>query len=160
MEILWWLLIVVFFVASYIGLIVPIIPSVLVLWGGFLIYLFGLSGSLSTWFWVGMAVMTIFLLVVDFLANVIFVKRTGGSKWGERMALVGVIIGAFIYPPFGLILVPFVLVLAVELLQQKTFNEAIKIAFASFLAFLSGSFAKAVVQTVMIIWFFIEVWLN
>ncbi|MED4128270.1 DUF456 domain-containing protein [Shouchella miscanthi] len=160
MEILWWLLIVVFFVASYVGLIVPIIPSVLVLWGGFLIYLFGLSGSLSTWFWVGMAVLTIFLLVVDFLANVIFVKRTGGSKWGERMALVGVIIGAFIYPPFGLILVPFVLVLAVELLQQKTFNEAIKIAFASFLAFLSGSFAKAVVQTVMIIWFFIEVWLN
>ncbi|GAF21479.1 hypothetical protein JCM19047_1163 [Bacillus sp. JCM 19047] len=107
-----------------------------------------------------MAVLTFFLLVVDFLANVIFVKRTGGSKWGERMALVGVIIGAFIYPPFGLILVPFVLVLAVELLQQKTFNEAIKIAFASFLAFLSGSFAKAVVQTVMIIWFFIEVWLN
>ncbi|WP_060704439.1 DUF456 domain-containing protein [Shouchella miscanthi] len=160
MEILWWLLIVVFFVASYVGLIVPIIPSVLVLWGGFLIYLFGLSGSLSTWFWVGMAVLTFFLLVVDFLANVIFVKRTGGSKWGERMALVGVIIGAFIYPPFGLILVPFVLVLAVELLQQKTFNEAIKIAFASFLAFLSGSFAKAVVQTVMIIWFFIEVWLN
>ncbi|KQL58854.1 MULTISPECIES: DUF456 domain-containing protein [Bacillaceae] len=160
MEILWWLLIVVFFVASYVGLIVPIIPSVLVLWGGFLIYLFGLSGSLSTWFWVGMAVLTIFLLVVDFLANVLFVKRTGGTKWGERMALVGVIIGAFIYPPFGLILVPFVLVLTVELLQQKTFNEAIKIAFASFLAFLSGSFAKAVVQTVMIIWFFIEVWLT
>ncbi|AIC96300.1 DUF456 domain-containing protein [Shouchella lehensis] len=160
MEILWWLLIVVFFAASYVGLIVPIIPSVLVLWGGFLIYLFGLSGNLSTWFWVGMAVLTIFLLVVDFLANVLFVKRTGGSKWGERMALVGVIIGAFIYPPFGLILVPFVLVLTVELLQQKTFNEAIKIAFASFLAFLSGSFAKAVVQTVMIIWFFIEVWLT
>ncbi|RQW18902.1 DUF456 domain-containing protein [Bacillus sp. C1-1] len=160
MEILWWLLIVVFFAASYVGLIVPIIPSVLVLWGGFLIYLFGLSGSLSTWFWVGMAVLTIFLLVVDFLANVLFVKRTGGTKWGERMALVGVIIGAFIYPPFGLILVPFVLVLTVELLQQKTFNEAIKIAFASFLAFLSGSFAKAVVQTVMIIWFFIEVWLT
>lgn len=159
MEVIWWVLIAVFFIASYVGLIVPIVPSVLVLWGGFLVYIFGLSGSLSTWFWIGMAVLTIFLLIVDFLANVIFVKRTGGSKWGERMALIGVIIGAFVYPPFGLILVPFVLVLAVELLQQKTFSEAIKIAFASFLAFLSGSFAKAVVQTVMIIWFFIEVWI-
>ncbi len=107
-----------------------------------------------------MGVLTVFLLVVDILANVVFVKRTGGTKWGERAALIGVIIGAFVYPPFGLIIVPFVLVLLTELLQQQTFNDAVRIAFASFLAFLSSSFAKAVVQTVMIIWFFIEVWIS
>ena len=159
MDIIWWLLIAVCFIASYVGLVVPIIPSVIVLWGGFLIYLFALSGSLSVWFWIGMGVLTVFLLVVDILANIVFVKRTGGTKWGERAALIGVIIGAFVYPPFDLIIVPFVLVLLTELVQQQTFNDAVRIAFASFLAFLSSSFAKAVVQTVMIIWFFIEVWI-
>ncbi|GAF12761.1 hypothetical protein JCM19045_1971 [Bacillus sp. JCM 19045] len=159
MDVLWWLLIGLFFVASFVGLIVPIIPSVLVLWGGFLVYLFALSGTLSVWFWIGMSVLTVFLLVVDILANIVFVKRTGGTKWGERAALIGVLIGAFVYPPFGLILVPFALVFITELIQQKTAGEAVRVAFASFLAFLSGTFAKAVVQVVMIVWFFIEVWL-
>lgn len=159
MDVFWWLLIGLFFVASFVGLIVPIIPSVLVLWGGFLVYLFALSGTLSVWFWIGMGVLTLFLLIVDILANIVFVKRTGGSKWGERAALIGVLIGAFVYPPFGLILVPFVLVFITELIQQKTAGEAVRVAFASFLAFLSGTFAKAVVQVVMIVWFFIEVFI-
>ncbi|MCM3548021.1 membrane protein [Niallia circulans] len=157
MDTLWWLVIAVFFIASFVGLIVPIIPSVLVLWGGFLVYLFALGGSLSVVFWVGMAVLTVFLLVVDLLANMAFVKRTGGSKWGERAALVGVIVGAFVVPPFGLIIVPFVLVLIAELLQQQPFEKAVRIAFSSFLAFISGTLAKAVVQIVMIAWFLIEV---
>ncbi|BAD66425.1 MULTISPECIES: DUF456 domain-containing protein [Shouchella] len=157
MDTLWWLVIAVFFIASFVGLIVPIIPSVLVLWGGFLVYVFALEGSLSVVFWVGMAVLTVFLLVVDLLANMAFVKRTGGSKWGERAALVGVIVGAFVVPPFGLIIVPFVLVLIAELLQKQPFEKAVRIAFASFLAFISGTLAKAVVQIVMIAWFLIEV---
>nr|WP_308807739.1 DUF456 family protein [Alkalicoccobacillus plakortidis] len=86
-----------------------------------------------------------------------FVKKYGGSKWGEWAGIIGVIFGSFVIPPFGVILVPFALVLIVELIIHRNMNNAFKIAFASFLAFLSGTLAKAVIQTVLIIWFLVEV---
>ena len=38
--------------------------------------------------------------------NKYFVNRFGGSKLGEYAALIGVIVGCFVIPPFGIIIVP------------------------------------------------------
>lgn len=84
------------------------------------------------------------------MANLHFVDKAGGSKWGTRAATLGLIIGSFVIPPFGVIIVPFVLVLITELLQKKSFLESTKVAFATLLAFLSGTVAKAVIQLIMI----------
>ena len=73
------------------------------------------------------------------------------------MAAIGVIIGSFIYPPFGIILVPFILVFIAEMLVRKDPRHAGKVAIASLFAFLSSTFAKGVIQLFMIVWFFIEV---
>ncbi|MFK3939427.1 DUF456 domain-containing protein [Alkalihalobacillus sp. NPDC078783] len=160
MDIVWWILIVACFILGYVGLIFPIVPSVLVLWVGFLIYQFGVSeGSLSWVFWTIAAILTIVLFVADLLASRYFVKKYGGSKWGEWAGIIGVIVGAFVIPPFGVILVPFALVLIVELIVFRNVNNALKIAFASFLAFLSGTLAKAFIQTVLIVWFLLDVFL-
>ena len=124
----------------------------------FLIYQFGVTyGSLSWIFWTAAIILTVALIVADILASRYFVKKYGGLEWGERAAIVGVIVGSFVIPPFGVILVPFALVLIVELTIDRNMNNAFKIAFASFLAFLSGTLAKAVIQTVLIIWFLVEV---
>lgn len=158
MDIVWWILIVVCFILGYAGLIFPIVPSVLVLWIGFLIYQFGVTdGSLSWIFWTVAVILTVVLIAADILASRYFVKKYGGSKWGEWAGIIGVIVGSFVIPPFGVILVPFALVLIVELTIHRNMNNAFKIAFASFLAFLSGTLAKAVIQTVLIIWFLVEV---
>src|SRR5699024_7642388 len=93
--------------------------------------------------------------VADIIANSYFVKRFGGSKLGERAAAVAVIVGSFIYPPFGIIFVPFLVVLFVELLQKRSMGEAFRSSIGSLIGFLSGSFAKVVVQLIMILWFFI-----
>ncbi|MFC4402091.1 DUF456 domain-containing protein [Gracilibacillus xinjiangensis] len=156
MDILWWLLIIVAFVLSFVGIVFPIIPSVLVLWIGFFIYQFLLTSENIGWvFWIAMGILTIILIAADIIANSYFVKKYGGSKWGERMAAIGVIIGSFIIPPFGIIVVPFLLVFLSEIIQQKGADEALKAAFGSLLGFLSGTIAKIVIQLVMIIWFFI-----
>ncbi len=104
-----------------------------------------------------MGVFTVLLFVADIIASQYFVKRYGGSKWGERMAAVGVIIGSFIIPPFGVVIVPFVLVFFTELWSVKDVSHALKVAFASLMAFLSGTLAKGFIQMVMIIWFILEV---
>ena len=55
MSVLIWLLIIIAFALAFIGLIKPIIPSVLMLWVGFLIYQFGIHNSHLSWvFYVSM----------------------------------------------------------------------------------------------------------
>ncbi|MCM2534599.1 DUF456 domain-containing protein [Neobacillus pocheonensis] len=76
--------------------------------------------------------------------------KAGGSKWGMRAATIGLIVGSFVIPPFGVIIVPFALVLIAKMIQKKTFQESIKVAFATLIAFLSGTFAKAIIQLIMI----------
>lgn len=158
MEILYWSLIGLCFVLGFMGLIFPIIPSVFVLWGGFLIYQAALNpDGLSTVFWVVMGTFTVFLTTADFIANRYFVNRFGGSKWGKRMAVLGVLVGAFIMPPFGILFVPFALVYLAEWSQQKTPKEALLVALGSLFGFLGSTAAKLIVQLIMVGWFFADV---
>ncbi|MDY0406954.1 DUF456 family protein [Virgibacillus sp. 179-BFC.A HS] len=150
-HIIVWVLIIALFIASFAGLIFPIIPSSLLIWVGFLLYHFAIdSHALGLFFWIAMAILTLILFGSDMLANSYFVEKSGGGKWAKRLAAVGVIIGAFILPPFGIIIVPFLAVLIVELLQQTPAGTAIKIATGSLIGFLGGTFAKFLIQLVMI----------
>ena len=157
MDIVIWLLIIVTFILSFVGVIFPIIPSPLVLWIGFLLYYFLIDQDLTWIFWTVSSLLTIILIVSDIIANSYFVKKYGGSKWGERIAAIGVIIGSFIIPPFGIIIVPFLAVIAVELLQRRSTQAAMRAALGSLFGFLGGAFAKVLLQTIMIIWFVVAV---
>lgn len=155
-----WILIILAFILAFVGLIKPTIPSVLVLWVGFLIYQFGFSDQGLSWiFYVAMVLFTVFILVSDFLMNKYFVNRFGGSKLGEYAALIGVIIGCFVFPPFGIIIVPFLAVLIVELIQDFNFGKALKASLGSVMAFLASTVAQALIMIIMVIWFFIDVFL-
>ncbi|WP_226578062.1 DUF456 domain-containing protein [Halobacillus litoralis] len=158
MEMVIWIVIIACFIASFASVIFPLIPAPLVLWIGFLAYFFFLDGeALSVFFWIGAIVLTILLIVSDIIANSYFVKRYGGSKWGERAAAVGVIVGSFIIPPLGILIVPFVLVIIVELVQRRESKDALKAAIGSLFGFLSGTVAKIIIQLIMIVWFFIDI---
>jgi uncharacterized protein YqgC (DUF456 family) len=158
LEIIYWILIIAFFVLAFVGLIFPIIPSVLVLWGGFLIFQFLITpDELSLFFWISMVALTIFIFIVDFIANSHFVKKSGGSKWGERTAVIATIVGSFIFPPFGLIIVPFIAVFLVELSQKKEAKDSFKVAVGTIIGFLSSTLAKVFIQLGMIGWFIVEI---
>ncbi len=157
LDLIIWLLIIISFILSFVGIIYPIIPSPLVLWIGFLLYYFLINNDLSGFFWLAMIILTIILIVSDIIANSYFVKKYGGSKWGERVAGIGVIVGSFIVPPFGIIIVPFFAVIVVEMLQKRSTEEALRAAIGSLLGFLGGAISKVVIQLVMIGWFFVSV---
>lgn len=159
MDLILWLIVLVLFVLSFIALIYPVLPSVTAVWVGFLVYQFAINpNELTSLFWIAMIVLTVILLLADVFASSLSVKKFGGSKLGERVAGIAVIIGSFIYPPFGIILLPFVSVFIVELTQDRNLKEALVSSFGSFIGFLSGQVAEAIIQIAMIIWFFISVW--
>ena len=102
-------------------------------------------------------ILTLLLFLADYFANLHFVDKAGGSKWGMRVATIGLIVGSFVIPPIGVIIVPFALVLIVEMMQKKSFQESLKVAFATFMAFLSGTLAKVIIQLIMIVVFVLDV---
>ncbi|MDI9231356.1 DUF456 domain-containing protein [Staphylococcus caprae] len=160
MSVILWILIILMFILAFVGLVKPVIPSILVMWIGFLIYQFGFNdGHLSWVFYVAMIIFTVFILIEDFMMNKYFVARFGGSKLGEYTALAGVIVGCFVFPPFGIILVPLVAVFVVELLNGFDVKNALKVSLGSVVAFLASTVAQAIIMVIMVIWFFIDVFL-
>lgn len=148
------------FIISFVGLFVPIIPGVVMLWGGFILYHFALdSASLSALFWIAMALFTVLMFMADFVTNHYFVHKLGGSRRSQWGAVIGVIVGAFVYPPFGLIAVPFLVVFIIEILQHRSAKEAAYAALGALFGFLSGAIAKGFIQVVMIVWFIIDIWM-
>lgn len=157
MDILWWMIIAASFILGFVGLIFPVVPSIIMFWVGFLVFQFAVDGEALSWmFWVIMIVLTILVLFSDFIANSYFVKRFGGTKKGEYAAIAGVIIGMFVYPPIGIIVVPFILVLIVEGLGSKDMNQAFKASIGSLLAFLSSAIFNALVYVFMVVWFLFD----
>ena len=153
-----WLLIIIMFVIAFIGLIKPIIPSVFFLCIGYFIYHFAIDSSKLSWvFWTVMILFTVFMILSDIIMNSYFVKKFGGSKLGETMAAVGVIIGCFVFPPFGIIIVPFILVFVSEIIQKSDISAALNASIGSLLGFLTSTIAKALIMIVMVIWFFIDI---
>lgn len=158
MDLLIWIVIIGLFIISFIGLLYPIIPSSLIIWIGFLLYHFMINGNvLSSVFWIVMGVFTVVLILSDIVMNSYFVKRFGGSKSGERGAGVAVIISSFIIPPFGILIIPPIVVLVIEMLHNRTFKEAFLASTGSLIGFLGGMLAKVIIQLIMIIWFIIVV---
>lgn len=132
----------------------------LIIWGGVVLYHFGINSNELSWIsFTMLLLLTILLFLADYLANLHFVDKVGGSKWGTRAATIGLIVGSFVIPPFGVIIIPFVLVLITEMVQKKAIKEALKVAFATLIAFLSGTFAKGVIQLIMVVVFFIDVFI-
>ncbi|WP_028400021.1 DUF456 domain-containing protein [Ectobacillus panaciterrae] len=158
MTVLLWILIIACFILAFVGLIYPVIPGVLVLWAGFLIYQFGINKEeLTLLFWILQVLFTVFLFIADFIANSYFLKKYGSTKWGERVGMVSIIIGSFFFPPFGLLIVPFLSVFATELLHKKGTKDAFLVALATVISFLSSSIAKAIIQVLMIIVFILYI---
>jgi|SRR5699024_9752239 len=151
METLLWLIVIVLFALSFIGLVFPIIPSSIALWLGFVIYHFFINQSgLTLTFWLMMTVLTAILIISDFIASRYFVNRFGGSKKGEYAAMVGLVFGVFILPPVGIIIVPFLTVMLVELAEQRSFKEAFYSSIGSLIGFLSGMAIKVIIQLLMV----------
>jgi uncharacterized protein YqgC (DUF456 family) len=159
MEILLWIVVVALFALSIAGIFLPVLPDTILLWGGFLLYHFFIAdpgAGLPASFWWGMAVFSLLLYGADLLTNMYFVKKYGGSKWSSLAAALGIFLGIFLFPPFGMLILPFLFVIMVELLVQKQpMEKAMKAGVGSLVGFLGSAVVKVVLQLAMIVWFFI-----
>ncbi|MBQ0140344.1 MAG: DUF456 family protein [Kurthia sp.] len=152
MSILAWILIIASFIVAFVGLIYPIIPSVLFIFLGFIIYgLFFSFGELPWWFWVIQVLLTVLLFSADTLANVVGVKGFGGTNAGIWGSTIGLLVGPFVIPFAGIIIGPFIGAVIAELIFSKTsFFKSLKAGVGSLVGFLTSIVTKGIIQVIMI----------
>ncbi|MEH7437438.1 DUF456 domain-containing protein [Neobacillus drentensis] len=159
MEIVYWALIAILFIVAFVGLVYPIIPSVIFLVAGFLLYGVFFSFEPFHWlFWVIQGLFVILLFVADYIANMIGIKKYGGSKAGIWGSTIGLIFGPFIIPVLGILIGPFIGAIAAELIfNKRNFMDSIKIGFGSVIGFISSVVTKTIIQAIMIGYFLVIV---
>lgn len=159
LDIIAWILIIALFIVAFVGLIYPIIPSVLFLLGGFIVYgLFYSFSDLPWWFWVIELLFVALLFAADTISNLVGVKKFGGSKAGMWGSTIGLLIGPFVIPFAGIIAGPFIGAVIGELIVERSnIQQAIKVGVGSVIGFLTSVVTKGIIQVVMIVLFFIAI---
>ena len=159
MELFYWSIIILLFIVAFIGLVYPIVPSVLFLLAGFLLYGVCFDFEPFRWyFWLIQGLFIILLFVADYISNMIGIKKYGGSKAGIWGSTIGMIVGPFVIPFLGILIGPFIGAIAAELIfNKRNFTESLKIGFGSVIGFISSALTKTIIQILMIVYFFILV---
>ena len=159
MDLIAWVVIIALFIVAFIGLVYPIIPSVLFIFAGFIAYgLFFTFADLPWWFWVIEVLFTVLLFAADTVANIVGVKKFGGSKAAMWGSTIGLLIGPFVIPFLGIIFGPFLGAIIAELvIMKQSLQNALKVGVGSVVGFLTSVVTKGTIQIVMIIVFLIAV---
>ncbi len=139
------------------GSILPGLPGTPVSWIGMLIlYIWG-SGTngagepMSTQTLIIWGLVVVIVSVIDYIVPMYFTKITGGSKYAERGALIGLVAG-IILTPVGMIAGSFLGAFRAELLYaKKDPTSSLKAAIGSFIGFIAGTGIKTI-ASVLIMW--------
>ena len=133
------------------GSILPALPGTSFSWIGlFLLYMWGPEAVpvkvLIIW-----GIVVIAVSVVDYVVRMFFTKATGGSKYAERGAMIGLVAG-IVLTPVGMILGSFLGAFFAELYWGgKDRRAALKAALGSFAGFIAGTGIKTIASS-LILW--------
>ncbi|MGB3479253.1 MAG: DUF456 family protein [bacterium] len=150
LEILIFISALIIMVVGLTGVILPVLPGIPLIFGAVVLYGV-LSGfeKISFNLILIFAGLTIFSLVVDYLANFLAVKKMGGGKAGSISAVIGLFIGIFI-GLVAIILLPFLFAVIFELIVGKRKSQALKAGTGALLGLLFGGLLRFIIGCVMI----------
>lgn len=152
MEILLIILAYLLAIIGILGAIYPIIPGAIVSFGSLLVFYFATTDKMSLTFLIVWGVVVAIASVIDSVLPPLITKRMGGSKKATTGSLVGVIVGSFFFPPFGMLLGAFAGALLGEWLETKSLDSrAMRIAIGSFAGFILGTGLKLIISIMILI---------
>ena len=138
------------------GCILPVLPGPPISYVGLLLLHFTERYEFTGRFLIVWAIITMAVVVLDYVIPVLGAKKYGASKAGIWGSIIGLVVGLFILPPFGIILGPFVGAIAGEYMSGKQSNQAFRAGFGSFMGFMGGILLKLMASGMMVWYFFRE----
>lgn len=137
-----------------IGCFIPILPGPPLAYISLLLLQIGPNVPFSLKFMLIMAGVVAMVTILDYLIPALGAKRWGGSKYGIIGVLVGVVLGIFFFPPFGLLIFPLLGAFVGEALNGADSNQAFKAAFGTFIGLLFGTMVKFLTTVIITYYFF------
>ena len=154
MEWLWITLGVILTIAGIVGCILPLIPGPPLGYAALLIVHFTLDEPFTANFLIMWLLLTIVVTLLDYYVPIWGTQKFGGSRSGIWGSTIGLVIGLFFFPPFGMIIGPFIGAVAGELISGKNTSAALRSGLGSFLGFVAGTVMKLAVSLIMGFYFF------
>lgn len=142
-----------FIISGILGCVLPVIPGPPLSYVGLLLLHFTEKYQFLPRFLIIWAIITAVVYALDYVIPAWGTKKFGGSKRGVWGSIIGLIVGLFFFPPFGIIIGPFAGAVIGELTSGKDSGAALKSGFGSFLGFLMGTLLKLITSGMMT-WYF------
>ena len=150
METLLIILALVFAIVGLLGSILPALPGAPLSFAGLLLLLPCEGADISS---TALWVTGIFLAIVsilDYIAPVWLTNLSGGGKQATRGSVAGLIAGLFFFPPWGLVVGPFVGAFIGELMESASKGKALKVAMMSFVGFVLTTGMKIIYSGILL----------
>lgn len=146
-------------ILGILGSFLPVLPGPITSWFG-LLMLYLSEAVPMNWTFLGITFAIAFIIwLIDYFIPAMGTKRFGGTRYGVIGTMVGLVLGIFFFPPFGIIIGPFLGAFLGELLKDsKDSKRALKAAFGSFIGFLTSTFLKFIAAVVYTGLFFSIFW--
>ena len=126
-----------------VGCFVPIIPGPPISYGALLVFHFFSSYSIKENILWLMALVVIIVTIFDLWVQIYGVKKFGGTKKAVNGSIIGLIIGIFFFPPFGIIIGSFLgAFIGARMEENSDGNKAVKIALGALAGFFAGTMLK------------------
>ena len=141
-------------VFGLVGSIVPVLPGPPLSWVGILIiHLTKYENFSTTFLWVTAVIMVV-ITILDYYVPIWGTKKFGGTRKGVIGSTLGLLVGLFVFPPFGIIIGPFVGAFIGEMMANRDdTRKALKSATGSFLGFVLGTGMKLAFGGVMFFYY-------
>lgn len=126
------------------GSLLPALPSTPIVLGAAVLHRLYFGPASASWLVLGLMVgLTLFALLLDYLATVYGAKRLGATWRGMVGAVVGALVGLFFSLP-GILLGPFIGAAGFELLGGRKSEEALRAGAGAVVGLFVGALGKAV----------------
>ncbi len=142
-----------------IGSVAPILPWPVLSVIGLLLIQFTTRYQFS-WTWIILfSVLVVASMIIDYYLPIWWTQKYGGTQAGVIGSTLGMVSGLFLFPPLGMIVLPFVGAFLWEYLMSKsTGQKALRSARWSFVGFLIGTGYKLILCGWMIVWAIWQMW--
>jgi len=150
LEIVLFVIVLLVMIIGLAGVILPVLPGIPLIFAAAAVYgIFTRFQEISLGIILIFAGLTIIGLVIDYLANYFSVKKMGGGRAGAIGAVIGLMVGIFVGLVW-IIVLPFVLAVAFELIAGREAHQAFKSGIGSFVGLFFGGLTRFTIGCVMI----------
>ena len=144
-------------IAGMVGCILPIIPGPILSFSALILLSWIKNWQIfSQTFLIVMGILTALLIILDYVAPALGAKKYGASKRGMWGSAIGMIVGIFFIPPWGMIVGAFIGALVGEIASGKSGGKALRAGWGILIGNVFGIGLKLAFTAVVLLYYIKE----